>query len=159
MNELTGVVSVKSSWNYHSCALLNTGGVNCWGNNEYGQLGMACIKRELQLLNESAVSSLEEGLDETLTLHKLGLFVKLGESFKTTNCIENINRQLGRITDRVSRWQNSNQRQRWISTAMMEIEPQLRTVKGYKFLKELRTTMSEFNKNKDPKTLEIKSAS
>lgn len=117
------------------------------------------IKRELQLLNESAVTSLEEGLEETLTLHKLGLFVKLGESFKTTNCIENVNRQLGRFTDRVSRWQNSNQRQRWISTALMEIEPQLRTVKGYKFLKDLRTAMNNFNKKEESKRLEIKSAS
>ncbi len=36
------------------------------------------VKRELSLINESAVRSLEEGLEETLTLHRLGLFEKLG---------------------------------------------------------------------------------
>ena len=46
------------------------------------------IKKELEVLNTSAVKSLEEGFEETLTLHKLGLFSVLGTSFKTTNCIE-----------------------------------------------------------------------
>ena len=50
------------------------------------------IKKELAILNQSAVRSLEEGLEETLTLHRLGMFPKLGTSFKTTNCIENIMR-------------------------------------------------------------------
>ena len=48
------------------------------------------VKRELSLINESAVRSLEEELEETLTLHRLGLFEKLGKSLKTTNCIESI---------------------------------------------------------------------
>ncbi|MCH7813698.1 MAG: transposase [Planctomycetes bacterium] len=47
------------------------------------------IRSELSLLNASAVASLDEGLAETLTLRRLGLFPELGRSFKTTNCIEN----------------------------------------------------------------------
>jgi transposase-like protein len=99
------------------------------------------IKRELGLINKSAVASLEEGLEETLTLHKLGLFTKLGRSFKTTNCIENVNKGLATYTDRVTYWQNSDQRQRWVGTAMLEIEPGLRKVMGHKFLGELRMAM------------------
>jgi len=53
------------------------------------------IKRELATLNQCAVCSLEEGLEETLTLHRLGLFPKLGISFKVTSRIENIIRQVG----------------------------------------------------------------
>jgi putative transposase len=68
------------------------------------------IKRELAILNQSAVRSLEEGMEETLTLHRLGMFLKLSISFKTTNCIENIMRQVGIYTDRVSYWKNSDQR-------------------------------------------------
>jgi putative transposase len=120
---------------------------------------LLAIRRELQLINQSAVSSLDEGFEETLTLHKLGLFVELGESFKTTNCIENVNRQLGAHTDRVDRWQNSNQRQRWVATAMMEIEPRLRTVKGHKFLKELRISMKKLNQKEIQTTVELKRAS
>jgi transposase-like protein len=99
------------------------------------------IRKELSLINQSAVNSLDEGFEETLTLHRLGLFEKLGRSFKTTNCLENINKGLGRYTDRVDRWHNSNQRQRWVATAMVEIEPGLRKVSGYKFLGELRRAM------------------
>lgn len=117
------------------------------------------IKRELSLLNKSAVASLEEGLEQTLTLHKLGLFSKLGESFKTTNCIESVNRQLGTHTDRVDHWQNSDQRQRWVATAMLEIEPRLRTVKGHKFMNELRVAMKKFVNNNEQNIKEIKSAS
>ena len=102
---------------------------------------LEAIKRELRLINESAVASLEEGFEETLTLHRLGLYEKLGESFKTTNCIENVNKLLATQTDRVDRWQNSHQRQRWVATAMLNIEPRLRRVNGYKFLKELRAEM------------------
>ena len=48
------------------------------------------VRRELAVLNLSAVNSLDEGLEETLTLHKLGLIQELGTSFKTTNCLESI---------------------------------------------------------------------
>lgn len=107
------------------------------------------IRRELSLINQSAVNSLDEGLEETLVLQRLGLFTKLGASFKTTNCIENLNRGLEQYTGRVSRWQNSDQRQRWVATALMEIEPRLRHVKGSKHLEELRTAMKKFIANRE----------
>jgi putative transposase len=99
------------------------------------------IAKELRLINGSAVESLREGLEETLTLHRLGLFEELGTSFKTTNCLENVNRQLERLTHRVSYWKNSDQRQRWTATALLEIEPRLRKVKGFRHLKALRKAM------------------
>jgi transposase len=87
--------------------------------------------------------------DAELTLHRLGLFKQLGESCKTTNCIENIMRQVGIYTDRIGYWKNSDQRQRWVGTALLEIEPKLRKVKGYRHLKELREAMKNLNqKNK-----------
>jgi len=102
------------------------------------------IKRELRLINGSAANSLEEGFEETLTLHRLGMFEKLGKSFKTTNAIENVNAQLGIYTDRVSYWKNSEQRQRWVATALLETEPRLRKARGYEHLPELRTAMRQF---------------
>ena len=103
------------------------------------------IKRELAILNQSAVRSLEEGMEETLTLHRLDMFPKLGVSFKTTNCIENIMHQVGIYTDQVSYWQNSDQRQRWVGTALQEIKPKSRTVGGYRHLRELREAMTALN--------------
>lgn len=102
------------------------------------------LKSELKAINLSAAGSLDEGLEETLMLQRLGLFEKLGKSFKTTNCIENVNKSLELYTGRVSRWQNSDQRQRWVATALLEIEPRLNCVMGHEHLKELREAMKRF---------------
>lgn len=96
------------------------------------------VKKELSLINESAVRSLEEGLEETLTLHRLGLFVELSKSLKTTNCIESLMSQLGQRTDKVDYWKNSNQKQRWVASALLDIEPRLTKVRGHKHLPKLR---------------------
>jgi hypothetical protein len=48
------------------------------------------IRKEPQEINRSAVNSLDEGFEETLTLHRLGLFQELGISFKTTNCMDSL---------------------------------------------------------------------
>ena len=105
------------------------------------KLALSTIRKELKLMNESAANSLDEGFEETLTLHKLGIFRELGTSFKTTNCIESFNRQLEIYTGRVCYWKNSNQRQRWFATATLEVEPRLNKVKGHKHLHLLRKTM------------------
>jgi transposase-like protein len=102
------------------------------------------LRAELRVINESAVTSLDEGLEETLLLQRLGIFEKLGRSFKTTNCIENVNKQLEVYTGRVSRWQTSDQRRRWVATALLEIEPRLRVVMGHDYLGELRLAMKKY---------------
>lgn len=96
------------------------------------------VKKELSLINESAVRSLEEGLEETLTLHRLGLFEELGMSLKTTNCIESLMSQIGQRTDKVDYWKNSNQKQRWETSALLDIEPRLTRIRGHKHLFKLR---------------------
>ena len=67
-------------------------------------------------------ASLREELEETLTLHKLGVAKLLRDRLRTTNIIESINGGLAHTTRRVTRWCNSNQRQRWIATACLDIE-------------------------------------
>jgi putative transposase len=103
------------------------------------------IKKQLAILNQSAVRSLEEVMAETLTLHRLGMFPKLGISLRTTNCIGNIMRQVEIYTDRVSYLKNSDQLQRKVRMALQEIEPKLRVVRGYRHLKELREAMRNLN--------------
>lgn len=96
------------------------------------------LKPELRLMNESACASLEEGFEQTLTLHRLGLFPQLGISLKTTNCIESLMALVDDHTGKVDYWRNSSQKQRWVATAHLEIEPRLRRIKGYRSLPELR---------------------
>ncbi len=99
------------------------------------------IPAELAEVNASAAASLDEGLEETLTLHRLGLFQELGRSFKTTNCIENLNALIGQRTDKVDRWRNADQKHRWLATALLDIEPRLRKVSGYRALPRLRAAL------------------
>ena len=79
-----------------------------------------------------------EGMEETLTLHRLGLMSILKPSFRTTNCIENVNSLLQQLTHNVRRWSNSSQRHRWVATALLDIQPRLRRIKGYRHLHMLR---------------------
>ena len=60
------------------------------------------------VLNESAGRSLEEGLDETLTLHRLGVHADLRQSLNATNLIERVMAQIERKTQRVDHWRSSN---------------------------------------------------
>lgn len=98
-------------------------------------------RQELRLLNESAVASLDEGFEETLTLHRLGVFGTLGTSLKTTNCLESINALVGQRTAKVDRWTNSSQKQRWLAAALLDIEPRLRRIRGYRSLPLLRSAI------------------
>jgi putative transposase len=99
------------------------------------------LHAELEERNQSAAGSLAEGLDETLTLHRLGVYGVLGCSLKTTNCIESVNALIEERCAKVDRWQNSSQRQRWLATALIEIEPRLRKIKGYRHLAMLREAL------------------
>jgi transposase-like protein len=92
------------------------------------------LVKELALVNESAARSLEEGLEETLTLHRLGIFPELGVSFRTTNLIESVMARLEEKTQRVDHWRTSDQKLRWCGAALLAVEKTFRRVKGYKQL-------------------------
>ena len=89
-------------------------------------------------VNESAANSLAEGLEETLTLHKLGLSTELSRSLNTTNGIESVMSQLAQYTDKVDRWHNSGQILRWTAAGLMDIEPRLNKIQGARYLNILR---------------------
>jgi len=99
------------------------------------------LMRELEMKNQSAAASLAEGFEETLTLHRLGVYAKLGRSFKTTNCLESVNAQIEERCAKVDHWKNSSQRNRWLAAALQDIEPRLRKVMGYRHLTELRDSI------------------
>ena len=58
-------------------------------------------KRDLHKRNRSAAQSLEEGLEETLLLHRLAM-TEFSTSFATTKCIESVNAQLEHTTRKVT---------------------------------------------------------
>ena len=111
---------------------------------EYDEARAAMDKlhAELEDRNQSAAASLREGLEETLTLHRLGVYGVLGRSLKTTNCLESVNALIEERCAKVDHWKNSSQRQRWMATSLLEIEPRLRKLKGYRHLPKLREALS-----------------
>lgn len=100
------------------------------------------LLRELEQRNQSAAASLAEGLEETLTLHRLGIYPLLGFSFKTTNCLESANALIEERCSKVDAWKNSSQRQRWLAAALLDIEPRWRRVRGYQHLPKLAAAIA-----------------
>jgi transposase-like protein len=101
------------------------------------------IRSELDEINQSAVASLDEGFEETLTLHRLGVFPLVGRSLKTTNLLESINAQAEQRCGRVDYWKNSNQKHRWLAATLLDIEPRLRRLFGYRHLPKLRAAIQK----------------
>jgi putative transposase len=114
-------------------------------NYETALMGIKELVKELRPINIQAAQSLEEGMEELLTLHRLAYTIKepqlvkyLSKSLSTTNCIENLNSCLRRTFGRVSHWMNSDQRQRWMAAALLDIEPNLNKIKHAKKLNNLK---------------------
>jgi transposase-like protein len=102
---------------------------------------LQALAAELDQKNQSAAASLAEGLEETLTLHRLGVYGVLGRSLKTTNCLESVNAGVEERCAKVDCWKTSAQKHRWLATALLDIEPRLRKVKGYAHLPMLRVAL------------------
>ena len=99
------------------------------------------IHGELQILNRRAAKSLQEGLEETLTLHRLRIYPILGRSFRTTNCIESVNSCLGKYIGRVKNWSSSEMRYRWVTSGLIEIEKRMQRIFNYKKIPKLKAAL------------------
>jgi transposase-like protein len=99
------------------------------------------VHQDLRRLNEDAARSLTEGLEESLTLHRLGLTDRLGTSLSTTNGLESILALVEQRVGKVDRWTTSDQKQRWLATTLLELEPRLRRLRGYRALPQLHIAL------------------
>ena len=108
---------------------------------EAAKRALGKVRAELLLLNASAAASLDEGLEETLTLHRLGVFRELGTSLKTTNALESIHARVESRVAKVDHWKNSEQKQRWLATAFLDLEPRLRRIRNFRALPLLRQAL------------------
>jgi putative transposase len=81
---------------------------------------------------ESAAESLKEGLEETLTVIKLGLPDILRKFFSTTNAIENLMGSIRKVTRNVKRWRSDQMARRWVTAAIERARSRFRNIKGHK---------------------------
>lgn len=99
--------------------------------------------RYLEKLNPDAAASLKEGLEETLTVHKLGITGLLRKTLSTTNPLESCFSVTRTITGRVKRWRGGDMVQRWAVAALLRAEKKFRRVKGYKELPKLAAVLQQ----------------
>lgn len=97
----------------------------------------------LERLNPDAAKSLKEGLEETLTLHKLGVTGLLRKTLSTTNPIESCFSVTRTITGRVKRWRGGHMLQRWAVAALLRAEKKFRRVQGYREIPKLIAVLQQ----------------
>lgn len=106
-------------------------------NHELALDGLRILTGELQHSHPGAAASLAEGLEETLTLTRLGIRGRLKKTLASTNPIESMIEIIRRTSRNVKRWQNGDMCLRWTAAGMLEAETQFRKVVGYTDLAKL----------------------
>src|SRR6202162_1967222 len=90
------------------------------------------LHRELMDLNPSAARSLGEGMEETLTVHRLHVAMQLRKTLDSTNVIESAFSIVERVCRNVKRWHGGDQRERWVGSGLLVAQKQFRRIQGYK---------------------------
>jgi hypothetical protein len=85
-------------------------------------------------VNPSAARSLEEGLEETLTVHRLNVPAELRRTLRSTNPIEPAFSIVQAARRNVKRWHPGDQRGRWAGSGLVVAERQFRRIAGYRAL-------------------------
>ena len=102
----------------------------------------------LERISPDAAASLREGLEETLTVVRLGLPADLPIHLNTTNPIESALSVTRRLTRRVTRWREGNMRQRWCAAGLLQAEKKFRRLKAYRHLSQLVSKLDSLVGNK-----------
>ena len=99
------------------------------------------LARRLEREAPGVSASILEGIDEILTVVRLGLPIQLRRSLACTDIIENMNGTIRQVCRNVKRWQDASMALRWTSAAMLEAAKGFRRLKAYKQLPTLRAAL------------------
>lgn len=125
--------SMKQAWNADSA--------------ELAERQLRRLAGSLEREHPSAAASLREGLNETLTLQRLGVKGALLKTLRTTNPIENLNGSIASYTRNVKRWRGGGSMiRRWVASALCEAEHRFRRVRGYREMPALINTLDHLSK-------------
>src|SRR5207245_11025673 len=89
---------------------------------------------ELDRNYPGAAGSLREGMEETLTLTRLGVTGSLRRTLESTNPCESMIEIVRRTQRNVKRWSSGEMALRWTAAGMLEAERQFRKIIGYRDL-------------------------
>jgi transposase-like protein len=102
---------------------------------------LRALATQLETNHPGAAASLLEGLEETLTVTRLGLTGSLLATFKSTNPIESMISIARDVTGNVKRWKNGKMVVRWMAAGLLDAEKRFRRVKGYREIVLLRVAL------------------
>jgi transposase-like protein len=105
------------------------------------EAALCALAAELDRTHPGAAASLREGLDETLTVLRLGVPPTLARTLRSTNSIESMISICRDHTRNVKRWRDGKMALRWCAAGMVEAGKQFRRVNGYLHLPALRAAL------------------
>ena len=105
------------------------------------EAALQVLATELDRTHPGAAASLREGLDETLTVLRLGVPPTLARTLRSTNCIESMISVCRDHADNVKRWRDGQMALRWCAAGMVEAGKQFRRVNGHLHLPTLRAAL------------------
>lgn len=112
-------------------------------NSRDAEKELHAIVKWLDGISPMAARSLREGLEETLTLQKLGINARLAHCLSSTNMIESCFSHTGSMTNRVKHWRDGRMVLRWAAATLRHAEKAFRRVRGYEHLAQLEEALSQ----------------
>ena len=107
------------------------------------------LASSLEADHPGAAASVREGLDETLTLQRLGIGGTLYRKLRSTNAIENLNSGISTYARNVKRWQGGSMVLRWVSAGIAEAEKKFRRIQGYRDIEKLTRVLDAIETNEE----------
>jgi putative transposase len=124
-----------------------------YGETDYAR-ALSVLKQTatwLERINPDAAASLREGMEETLTVVRLGVHAKLRQTLSNTNVMESAFSVVEQVTGRVKRWRPGDMRWRWCVAGLLHAEQHFRRVDGYRHIPAL---LKALERNASPKEID-----
>ena len=112
-----------------------------WDDADKAEKLIRNLARRLEYEAPGVSGSILEGLDEMLTVTRLGLPTNLRRALACTNIIENVMGTVRQVCRNVKRWRSASMALRWTAAAMLEAKKGFRKLKAYKQLPALRMAL------------------
>jgi transposase-like protein len=95
------------------------------------------LAEQLESDHPGAAASIREGIEETLTLIRLGVRGSLHKTLSSTNAIENLIGRVKKVSRNVKRWRGGSMVLRWAATGLIESQRKFRRIKGHREMSQL----------------------
>jgi putative transposase len=114
-------------------------------------------RRRCAAVRDAAARSLEEGMEETITMHRLRVPAQLRRTLASTNVIESAFSIMETVCRNVKRWRAGDHIERWVGSGLLVAERQFHKVQGYREIPSLLTALANAV-SKKPVAEEVKVA-